>query len=143
MAYEGYILKIGDWTVPNEYIEPSSYATGNDRAKLSEWTDYTGDRHVVYSNRVQPQVTFETAKNFRLTDSEVAIIQEALNSARVVSANVPIYSIRYYDPEKDSYFTKTCTLDDVTYTICGICDEFVLYEPARFTFRGVRPYAAI
>ena len=143
MAYEGYILKIGNWTVPSEYIEPSTYIVGNDRAKLAEWTDYAGERHVVYSNREQPQVIFETAKNFRLTDKEIGIIYEALKTAQVHGGTVPVYTIKYFDPTKNTYFTKTCTLDDVDFTINGINENFVVYEPARFVFRGVKPYASI
>ena len=106
MAYEGYILKLEIGLSQKRDIEPSTYIVGNDRAKLAEWVDYAGERHVVYSNREQPQVIFETAKNFRLTDREIGIIYEALKASQISGSEVPVYTIKYFDPQNNPILQK-------------------------------------
>lgn len=140
MAYAGYLLKIGTWSVPYKYIDPASYKTGNNREKVVDWVDYQNSRHVVYTKDTQAAVSFETSKNFRISNEDLSLFTEALTAAKIDSSasGLPdVYSVTYYDPGDDEYHAITATLEDLEYTIWGANDNTVFYNPITFSFKEV------
>lgn len=142
MAYKGYVLKIGAWTVPNDYINPASYSVGVNEEEIDGWTGYDDTRHAVYSLHKQAVISFETPdKPFLLTDVEVGEIQAALAAAKHTGGtglNPAAYMLTFYDPKTNDYIgDKDFTLGEVTYPIEGIDEECVKYRPIKFTFTEV------
>lgn len=140
MAYAGYLLKIGSWAVPFKYIDPISYKTGNNREKVVDWTDYLNERHVVYTQNSQAAVSFETSKNFRLSNEDLALFTEALTAAKIdgTAYGLPdTYKVEYYDPGDDAYHSIVAALEDLEYTIWGCNNETVFYNPIKFSFSEV------
>lgn len=140
MAYEGWLLKIGTWTLPFRYIQDETYKVSSNKDTLADWTDYDGNRHVVYSPGAQTEISFSTRDQFRLSDEDVAIISEALSSAKQAGfgANVDAYSVKFYDPGTDTYVTtKKFTLEPVDYVIERVTADHVYYSPTTFTFKEV------
>lgn len=135
MAYEGYLIKIGNWQVPWNYIQGDTYDVSPNRTKVKEFTDYNGDRHVVYSKNLYTVVQFETPKNFKLTNDDIAAIREALELARDVETYT--YLVHYYNPRTGAVEMMNCTLDDLTYTVYSANERNIFYAPMRFTFREV------
>lgn len=135
MAYEGYLIKIGNWQVPWNYIQGDTYDVSPNKIKVKEFTDYNGERHVVYSKNLSTVIQFETPKNFKLTNDDIAAIREALAAAKDVDADT--YVIHYYNPRTGVSEMKSCSLDDLTYTVYSANEKNIFYAPMKFTFREV------
>ena len=141
MAWQGYLVKIGDWVVPDEYIQFETYKTGSNKEKLDDWVDYAGQRHAVYSNEYQAVVRFNTEREFKLTNREIGEFMEALSAARgdtsVFGHNVDAYLITYYAPALDDYVSNYFTLDELEFTVWGYDENEITYAPVTFIFREV------
>ena len=143
--YKGYILRIGqlklDEAEDGGYISPGSYKVSANKEKIDDWTDYNDVRHVIYSIGKRTEISFETPdKPNLLTEEEIAEILEALETAKHTGAglNKDSYMLDYYDPNTGEYVSdKDFTLEDVTYTIYGTCEDHVFYNPVKFTFKEV------
>lgn len=143
--YKGYILRIGqlklDEAEDGGYISPGSYKVSANKEKIDDWTDYNDVRHVIYSIGKKTEISFETPdKPNLLTEEEIAKILEALETAKHTGAglNKDSYMLDYYDPNTGEYVSdKDFTLEDVTYTIYGTCEDHVFYNPVKFTFKEV------
>ena len=139
--YKGYLLKIGSWEMPVEYINPETYKVGVNKEKIAEWTDYNNDRHAVFSTGTQAQVSFQTHDApYLLNEEDIAIIQEALENARyhVAGLNADAYRLEFFNPSTAEYeIAKDFTLEDLTYNINGCSEEHVFYNPIQFTFSEV------
>lgn len=140
MAYAGYLLKIGSWAVPYRYIDPASYKVGSNRSKIVDWTDYANTRHVVYTQNAQAEVTFETSKNFRLSNDDLALFTEALSAAKIDGSDYGLpdtYNVEYYDPGDDTYHAAAMALEDLEFEIWGANDSTIFYDPIKFSFSEV------
>lgn len=139
MAFEGYLISIGGWRVPLEYIRPESYTVTDGKEKLTEWKDYNNERHTVYAKKTQVNISFDTSKNFRLSDTEVAQFNEALNAAKKIGTvfTPDSYEVRYYNPQSGIYETKYFTLEPLKFDIWGCNDNAIYFNPLKFDFREV------
>lgn len=140
--YEGWLLKIGNWIVPNKFIQPETYKVGVNKEEVWSDKNYSGERLAVYSERKTAAVEFDTAKNFMLSDIEVGQIQEVLEDARVTTYNLNrnAYKLRFYDPSTDAYvMDKYFTLEPLQYTIHHVGKNHVYYNPIAFSFEEVTP----
>lgn len=141
MAWQGYLVKIGDWVVPDEYIQFETYKTGSNKEKLDDWINYAGQRHAVYNNEYQTVVRFSTESEFKLTNREIGEFMDALNAARgddsVFGNNVDAYLLTYYSPALDDYVSHYFTLDELEFTVWGYDENEITYAPVTFVFREV------
>ena len=143
--YKGYILRIGPLCIDEEedggYIAPGSYKVGLNKTNIDDWEDYDEIRHVIPSINKRAEISFETpGKPYLLTEVEIATIREALEAARhkTDGLNKDSYMLEFYDPNTGEYVSdKDFTLEDVTYTIYGTCEDHVFYNPVKFTFKEV------
>lgn len=138
--YDGWLLKIGDWIVPNAYIQPETYEVGVNKEEVWSDKNYYRERLAIYSERKNAAVEFNTAKNFMLSDVEVGQIQEALEGARVKTGdlNKDAYRLKFYDPSTDEYILdKYFTLEPLKYTIHHVGKHHVYYNPISFSFEEV------
>lgn len=134
VPYAGALIYIGDWPVPNDYIRPESYDVSEDKKIISDYEDMTGHRHVIYSSVSIPAVSFETADNFRLKESDIEKFRTALKNAKQEDGT---YKITYYSTEYGSYHTIYATLEPVKYSVWGVNEKTIFYNPATFSFKGM------
>ena len=143
MAYEGWMIKIGTWTVPIEYIRGDSYKVSPSKETLDDWPDYNNNRHIYYALGTQTTIEFETMDEPNLLDDEqIAKIRTNLNAARYSGSglNKDIYIVNYYNPETGTYEQGDFTLDNITYEVAGFCEDNVFYRPIKFKFTEASPY---
>lgn len=139
-AYEGYLISIGSWQVPWDYIQADSYDVSSNKEKLTDWIDYNNRRHVVYSKGTQVVISFKTREDIMMDNDILDEFRNALERAKTTNKNgynVDSYDIHYFDPATGNTRQVTCTLEDLKFPINGSDETNVYYSPVTFTFQEV------
>lgn len=133
MAYQGYLLKLGNYTFPHEFINKSNYKAYINMQDVDAWTDADGYLHRNAVELKALKVELETKG--MITNTQFAnIMSEIRVNFTVPSAKQLV--ITAYIPEIDDYVTQTGYMADIQPQIYGIFDGIIKYEPIRFAFVG-------
>ena len=133
MAYSGFLLKIGDYTFPEEMIALNSYSPYVNMQDVDPWTDENGELHRNPIDLKALKVEFET-KNM-LTSTEFAEIMRNIRANYVSEKGRSCY-ITAYIPEYDDYVTQLGYLADFQPKIYSTGGGVVKYNSIRLAFIG-------
>lgn len=134
MAYSGWLLKIGDYTVPaDKYIKASSYQVYVNMQDVDPWTDANGYLHREAVELKALKVEFETPA--MLTNKEFSELMESVRS-NYINATARTCLVTAYIPEYDDYITQTAYLADFQPRIYGTYGKVIHYDSIRFSFIG-------
>lgn len=101
MAFEGYLIKIGDYTFPMEHIAEKTYkATPHQRLDLDSDRDNLGELFREVAENRPTVIGFQTVSG--LTNKEVKEIFGQIE-ARYLKEDEQKVSVTYYNPKKDEY----------------------------------------
>ena len=133
MAYAGYLLKVGNTTIPDEYIISGKYLVTPQSILVSSARDVTGVTHPeVYENK-PPIIEFTTP---RMTNTELAALNTMIANA-YTDANARLLPVTYYNPDFDRYDTAVCRKENIPHRIMRRTADTVYYDELRFVFTGV------
>lgn len=135
MAYSGFLLKIGDYTVPTDkFISAESYSVTYNVMDLDSYRDANGVLHREALAHVPIKVEFETPA--MLTD--ITFGQELMGNIRNNYTNVNERKCiaTVYVPELDEYVTQDVYMVTPTPQIYGNYDGRIHYKPIRMAFVG-------
>lgn len=133
MAYDNYLVKIGDYTVPSEFIKAESYSAYVNMQDVDPWTDADG---YVHRNAVELKalkVEFETPAMMTRDKLNLFLINIKNN---YISSKERTFNVTAYIPEYDGYITQKAYLADFTPVIHGIFDGVIHYQPIRMAIIG-------
>ena len=133
MAYSGFLLKIGNYTFPEDKIALNTYKPYVNMQDIDPWTDENGELHRNPLELQALKVEFET-KNM-LTSTEFAKIMQNIRANYVSEKGRSCY-ITAYVPEYDDYVTQYGYLADFTPQIYSTGNGVVRYNSIRFAFIG-------
>lgn len=133
MAYQGYLIKVGDYTIPLKYIRAETYKVTKFGQDLDSYTDANGYLHRNALEHWVPKAEFETIP--LMTNVQVANlmgnIQRNYISQIEKDANVTLYV-----PEIDDYYTTHMYMPDIEYEMYLANDKIIQYEQFRMAFIG-------
>lgn len=136
MAYQGYLLKVGNTVFPTSYIQGKTYKATPDQAM--EWEaarDATGwlDRDTVQHK--PSKIEFETIPH--LTNADMRALHELFQTEWTDELQRKA-SITFYNTRTDDYQTEEMYLPDIEYPIYSVDNDnmVVTYESIRFAFIG-------
>lgn len=133
MAYQGFLLKIGDYTIPHKYIKADSYSPYVNMQDVEAYTDANGYLHRNAVELKVAKVEFETpAMLTNVTFTELMGNIRA-NYLDVKSRKILITA---YIPEYDDYVTQTGYLADFQPKIYGVFGGVIKYNPIRLAVIG-------
>ena len=146
MAYSGYLVKIGTYTVPLKYIKYETFQALWSTTDFDSYRDANGTLHrdSVMKNKVL-KVEWETPD---LSDSEFEDLMSHIRAQYLTTDAVdgaPLFngkqakraSVTAWMPEENAYKTDTCYLtSDVNFTIRYADATKLRYNPVRFAFIG-------
>ena len=137
MAFSGYLIKVGssEVEIPLKYMRAETYTvTPNQRMEWSAERDVNGYLHRVTVENQPPKIEFSTPL---MTNSDIATLN-AIFSAAYSAADERKLTVKYYDPETDSYKTHDCYMPDVHYSIRNVdaANNVINYEELRYAFIG-------
>jgi hypothetical protein len=134
MAYQGYLIKVGDYTIrTDKYIKASSYIVTANGQDLNSTRDEDGYLHRTALEHVPIKVEFETPP--MLTNKEFADLMSNIRK-RYTNATEKKCSITAYVPEYDDYITQDVYVPDISPTIYGNYGGVIHYESIRIAFIG-------
>ena len=133
MAYNGYLLKIGNYIVPSKYIKAESFSPYVNMQDVDPWTDANGYVHRNAIELKALKVEFETPA--LMTAAELSQLLSNIKN-NYISEKDRTFNATAYVPEYDSYVTQKAYLADFTPVIYGIFDNVIYYNSIRFAIIG-------
>ena len=135
MSYSGFLLKIGDYTIPHKYIKADSYQAYVNMQDLEPWTDSNGYVHREKTVDLKAlKVEFETKPlltNKEFDESLIANIRKQF----VKPVGKECY-ITAYIPELSKYVTQYGYMADFTPQIYRVSGNTIWYDSTRLAFVG-------
>lgn len=134
MAYNGFLLKIGDYEVSaKNYIGANSYSAYVNMQDVDAYTDANGYVHRDAVELKALKVEFETPA--MLTNKELTEFLNNIKRNYIIPKERRV-QITAYIPELDDYVTQTGYLADFQPQIYGTYGGVIHYNPIRFAFIG-------
>lgn len=134
MAYNGYLLKIGDYIVPEDkFIKADSYLPYVVMQDIDDWTDANGKLHRNVVELKALAIDFETPA--MLTN---VTFEEFMSNIRenYIDSDKREVNIEAYIPEYNRYVKQRCYLADIKAPIYGTYDGKITYDSIPFSFVG-------
>lgn len=135
MAYNGYLVKIGTYTVPFDYIKYETYQAVYSVNDLDSYRDANGELHRTALKRRTIKVEWETPD---MSNSEFETLMGNIRSQYLSAYPYQkAVSLTAYVPEINSYVTEVCYLtSDVNFSIRAADSNGLRYSPVRLAFIG-------
>jgi hypothetical protein len=131
MAYNGFLLKIGDYTIDGKkYIRADSYSPYMNIQDLDSYRDANGDLHRTALDHVACKIEFETPA--MLTNKEFATLMSNIRRNYVVAKERKVLA-NFYLPEFDDYYSQYMYIADPKPKIYGVFDNVIYYDPISFS----------
>ena len=134
MAFEGYLLKVGNFAITGRkvMVESSYKAT-----RLIQDLDSYRDANGVLHRNALPHQTMKVEFNTRrgMTDSELATFLGNIQSQFTVPAERRA-SVKVFIPEINDYITQDMYMPDPEIVITHIYNDVVYYDSIRIAFIG-------
>lgn len=129
MAYQGYLIKVGNTVFPMKYIRAETYkCTPNQRIDQGSDSDATGVLHRNVLPHTRTKIEFETPQMLRGAD--VLAISTLLG----LSGSRRDVTITYWDHESQSYKTGKCYVPNISYQLMRNTGDDLVYMPIRYAF---------
>lgn len=133
MSYSGYLIRVGNYTIPHNLIKAESYSAYVNMQDIESWTDADGYLHREAVSLKPLKVEFETKE--MLNNKEFSnFIKNIENNFSIKKARQCV--VTAYIPEYDTYVTQTAYMADITPSIYGIMNGEIKYKSMRFAFIG-------
>lgn len=133
MAYQGYLLKIGNYTVPLKYIRADSYSAYVNMQDVEAYTDANGYLHRNAVELKVAKVEFETVA--MMTDKTFSEFIANIKANYLIESQRKV-TITAYIPEYDDYVTQSGYLADFFPKMYGVFNGVIRYNPIRMAFIG-------
>lgn len=136
MAYAGYLVKVGSYTIPLSFIKAESYKVTHLIQDLDSYRDANGILHRNALSHVPDKVEFECVP--MLTNTEINAVVSAINAqiAATGSSAERKAQVTVYVPELDGYVTQDMYMPDAEYNMYYADASIIKYNSVRLAFIG-------
>lgn len=133
MAYAGYLIKIGNYTIPLGMIKADSYYAYDNMQDYEPWTDAKGYLHRDAVKLKALKVEFETKA--MLDNVQFADLISHIE-AQFLKPDAHECQITAYIPRRDAYVTQRGYMADFKPQIYYADAEKIQYDACRLAFIG-------
>ena len=135
MAYSGYLIKIGNYTIPLSKIKADSYYAYDNMQDYDPWTDATGHLHRDAVKLKALKVEFETRNMMDNTEFSdlISSIKAQFISGKEHARECEITA---YIPEDDAYVTQRGYMADFKPQMYLADANQIIYDSCRLSFIG-------
>lgn len=131
MAFSNYLIMVGDYVIPLNYINEKTYKCTYSVMDLDSYRDANGVLHRNAINKI-PHCSFQTRN---LSNIDMGNLWAGI-SANYINTNERKVLASVYVPETDSYYSGSFYIPDTDMVIDKINQNKVYYEPITFEFIG-------
>lgn len=134
MAFNGYLLKIGDYKLETDrFVKADSYKPYVNMQDIDDWTDSKGYLHRNAVELKAMKVEFDTPA--MLTNTS---FNEFMSNIRrnYLNATAREVMVEAYIPELDDYVTQRCYMADIQPQIYRQKGNVLEYDAIHFSFVG-------
>ena len=131
--YQGYLIKVGNYTIPLSLIKADSYSVFMSITDLDSFVDANGYLHRNALDHVANKCEFETVPMLNHTQyaALMANIRSQFTVARERKASVTLYI-----PELDDYVTQDMYMPDIKPSMYLASAREIKYNAVRLAFIG-------
>lgn len=133
MAYEGYLIRVGTYTIPLSIMRAETYTVFMSITDLDSYVDANGYLHRNALDHIANKVEFETIP--LLDNIQFASLMNNLY-AQMSETKERKASVTCYIPETDSYVTQDMYMPDIKPTLYYADDTKIQYNQVRLAFIG-------
>lgn len=133
MGYNGYLIKVGNYTIPQNKIKAESYNAILHIQDLDSFRDANGLLNRTALEHTVAEVNFELKA--MLTNADVSEIFSNIRNNYTVPAERKV-SATIYIPELNDYVTQDMYMPDVSFTIYGTYNNVITYNSIPISFIG-------
>lgn len=133
MAYAGYLIKVGTYTIPLSIIRAETYSPYKSVTDLDSYVDANGELHRNALDHIAYKVEFETIP--LLTDVQFGDLMGNLYSQMSNTLERKV-SVTAYIPEINDYITQDMYMPDIKPVLYYADGEKVQYNQIRLAFIG-------
>lgn len=135
MAYAGYLIKIGDYTIPLSMIKADSYYAYVNMQDYEPWTDEKGYLHRDAVALKALKVEFETVP--QLNHTQFATLMSNIAAQYITGKEIGREcNITAYIPELDDYVTQRGYMADFKPQMYLASATEIRYDACRLSFIG-------
>lgn len=135
MAYRGWLIKVGNYTIPaNKYIRAGSFVCAPHVQDLDSYRDANGKLHRDALEHIPVKVEFETPA--MLTDLEYDADFMANIRRNYINKTEKKAIVTVYVPEYNDYVTQEMYMPDIEPTMYGNYGGRIHYNATRIAFIG-------
>lgn len=133
MAYAGYLIKVGTYTIPLSIMRAETYTVFMSITDLDSYVDANGYLHRNALDHIANKVEFETIPLMDNTQfsSLMANLYSQMTETKERKASVTCYI-----PEIDDYVTQDMYMPDIKPTLYYADDSKIQYNQVRLAFIG-------
>lgn len=133
LAYQGYLIKIGDYKIPLNYIRAETYSALKSGQDLDSYRDADGKLHRTALEHFLYKVEFETKA--MLTNTEMTELLSNIQEQYIDKTEKKVH-MTLYVPETDSYEEQDAYMPDIPFSPYIVTSEYIKYNPTRIAFIG-------
>ena len=133
MAYQGYLIKVGSYTIPLSLIKADSYSVFMSITDLDSYVDANGVLHRNALDHVANKVEFETVP--MLDHAQFANFMSNIRSQFTIPKERKA-NVECYIPETDSYVTQEMYMPDIKPQMYLASSTEIQYDAVRLAFIG-------
>lgn len=133
MAYAGYLIKVGSYTIPLSIIRAETYSPYKSVTDLDSYVDANGELHRNALDHIAYKIEFETIP--LLTDVQFGDLMSNLY-AQMSNQLERKTSVTAYIPEINDYITQDMYMPDIKPVLYYADGEKVQYNQIRLAFIG-------
>ncbi len=134
MAHAGYLIKVGDYTIPTDkFIRAGSYSPYVNMQAVDPYTDANGYEHIDAVELKALKVEFETPEG--MSDTEFQILMSGIRE-NYIEAKSRKCMVTAYITELGTYVTQLAYLVDLKPVVYREDDNELYYHSTRFAFVG-------
>ena len=131
MAFEGYLIKVGEFIIPNNLLQEKSYSAKVNTIDEDSYNDNFG---ILHRNVIQ-KIPIVKVNTCEMTQAELEVLMSGID-ANLSNSDEQKASVSVWVPRWRRYVTQDMYLSDIDFVIDTIKDGIPQYASFELRFNG-------
>ena len=133
MAYQGYLIKVGNYEIPLSMMRAETYKVSKKVLDLDSYRDANGELHREALSHFSAVITFNIPP--LKTNKEISAFLGNIQANYTVPQERKAV-VEFYMPETDNYVTLNMYMPDIEFTMYMATETVIKYNETPIEFIG-------